>query len=103
MGSYVATLKVAPTLRAAHFQATKTGGSLTGEMEALTQSHLQYLRDLKTEGKIIAAGPTVAFTWALMLLQADSIEEAKALTENDPAVKRGLFIDLKVEPWYHMV
>ena len=103
MGSYLVTLTVAPTLRLAHFQAIETGSRLVGEIDIWTQSHLQYLRDLKTKGRIIAAGPMVDFTWALMLLRADSLEEARAVVENDPAVKSGLFTDLKIEPWYHMV
>ena len=36
-------------------------------------------------------------------IEADSPEEARTLAENDPAVKRGLFTDLEVEPWYHMM
>jgi hypothetical protein len=72
-------------------------------MDSWAEAHLQYVRDLRAKGRLIAAGPTVAFTWALMLLNADSIEEARALAENDPGVKSGLFTDLKVEPWYHMV
>jgi len=72
-------------------------------MSSWAEAHLQYVGDLKAKGRLIAAGPTVAFTQALMLLKADSIEEARALAENDPGVKSGLFTDLKVEPWYHMV
>jgi hypothetical protein len=72
-------------------------------MDSWAEAHLQYVRDLRAKGRLIAAGPTVAFTWALMLLKADSMEEARALAENDPGVKSGLFTDLKVEPWYHMV
>ena len=103
MRTYLATLNVSPTLREAHSRAIKKGGRLAREVDALTQEHLRYLKELKSEGKIIAAGPLVDFSRALMLLRADSIEEATALAENDPAVKSELFTDLKIEPWYHMV
>ena len=67
------------------------------------EAHLRYVKDLKAKGKLLAGGPTVAFTWGLSLLRADSLEEARALAEDDPAVKSGLLADLKVEPWYHVL
>ncbi len=103
MGSYVAPLNVAAPLKEAHFQAMETDGRLTGDIDAWTKAHVQYVRDLKAKGKIIAAGPMVSFRWAVILLRADFLEEARTLVENDPAVRHDLFTDLKVEAWYHMV
>lgn len=103
MGSYVATLNVAAPLREAHFQAIETDGRLSGDIDAWTKAHVQHARDLKAKGKVIAAGPMVSFRWAVILLRTDSLDEARTLVENDPAVRHGLFTDLKVEAWYHMV
>ena len=103
MATYVATLTVSPVFREAHFQAVKSGGELTGDVARGAEAHLKYIRDLKAKGKMVAAGPTVAFTWAVMLLKASSLEEARAIVANDPGVKTGLLTDLKLEPWYHMV
>ncbi len=103
MATYIATLNVSPVFREAHFQAVKSGSELTGEVGHWAEAHLRYVRDLKAKGKMVAAGPTVAFTWAVMLLKASSLEEARAMVEDDPAVKNGLFTDFKLEPWYHMV
>ena len=103
MATYVVTLTVSPVFREAHFHAVKSGGEITGEVGQWAQAHLRYVRDLKAKGKMVAAGPTVAFTWAVMLLKAVSLEEARAMVANDPGVKNGLFTDFKLEPWYHMV
>lgn len=102
MGTYVAISTISPIFREAHFQALKPGGKLPQEISAKVEAHVQYDKDLKAKGKLIAAGPTVAFTWGLKLLRADSLEEATALAENDPGIKSGLLTDLKVEPWYHI-
>ena len=102
MGTYVAISTISPEFREAHFQALKPGGKLPEDISAQAEAHMQYDKELKAKGKLIAAGPTVAFTWGLKLLRADSLEEAKLLAENDPGIKSGLLIDLKVEAWYHV-
>ena len=102
MGTYVATSTISPAFREAHFQALKPGGKLPEEMVPHVEAHVQYDKELKAKGKLIAAGPTVAFTWGLKLLKADSLEEATTLAQNDPGIKSGLLTDLKVEAWYHI-
>ena len=103
MGTYVVTSTISPKFRKAHFEALKLGGRLPGDIAPRVEAHLQYIKDLSSTGKILAGGPTVAFTWGLSIIKADSLEEAKSIAENDPGVGAGLFTDLKVEPWYHMV
>ncbi len=102
MATYVQTMKISPRFREAHFQALKEGGKLPEEIATPQQAHRKYVDGIKAEGKLLIGGPVVAFTWALQILKADSLEEARALAENDPAVKEGLFTDLHIEPWYHM-
>ncbi len=103
MGTYVATSTVSPEFRKAHFEALKPGGRLPDDIAPHVEAHLQYIKELSSAGKILTGGPTVDFTWGLSIIIADSLEEAKSIAENDPGVKAGLFTDLKVEPWYHMV
>ena len=102
MATYVATQTISSKFKKAHFQALEPGGKMPDDIAAQVKAHLQYMKELKAKGKILAGGPTVAFTWALTLIVADSLEEARALAESDPAVKAGLMTDLKVEPWYHI-
>ena len=103
MGTYVVTTNISPEFRKAHFEALKPGGELPGDIAPHVEAHIQYMKELSSTGKILTGGPTVAFTWSLSLIIADSLEEAKSIAENDPAVKAGLFTDLKAEPWYHLV
>ena len=103
MPTFVARINHSPRFKEAHFQALKQDGKLPEEVTPIVEAHLQYLRGLKAKGKIICAGPVVAFTWGLDVLRADSLEEAKKLIEDDPGVKSGLLTDYKIEPWYHMV
>lgn len=103
MGTYVAILKVGDAFREAHFQALESGSELPEEIDTPAEAHLRYIKDLKAKGKMVAAGPVVSFSWALLLLKADSLDEAQALVDNDPGVKGGLFSEKNVEPWYHIV
>lgn len=103
MGTYIATSNISTAFREGHFQALKPGGKLPQGIATHAAAHLQYVKDLKAKGKLVVGGPTVAFTWSLWLVKADSLEEAKALVESDPGVKAGLFTDVKIEAWYHIV
>ncbi len=103
VGTYVATQTISTRFREAHMQALEPGGKLPQEIAAQVDAHLQYMKELKAKGKVLAGGPTVAFTWGLSLIVADSLEEAKTIAENDPGVRAGILADVRVEPWYHMV
>ena len=54
---------------------------MSGDIAAFADAHLQYLRALKAKSKLIAAGPIVDWTWALLLIKADSLKEARELAE----------------------
>ncbi len=103
MGKYVVTSTISPEFREAHFEALKSGGKLPADIAPHVEAHLEYVKELSARGKVLAGGPTVAFTWGLWIIVADSLEKAEMVAKNDPGVKAGLFTDLKVEPWYHMV
>ncbi|WIV11514.1 YciI family protein [Proteiniborus sp. MB09-C3] len=48
--------------------------------------HKAYLQKYIDEGKIFAKGPFTDHSGGLIIYKVDSIEEAKKLAENDPAV-----------------
>ncbi|MFC1893084.1 YciI family protein [Chloroflexota bacterium] len=103
MGTYVITHTITPALRKAHFEAIKLGGKLPDHIAQIIEAHTKYVHDLKANGKLVTGGPTVAFEWGVGLIRADSLEEAVEMATNDPAVTSGLFTDLRVEAWYHLV
>ena len=103
MGTYVSISAISPEFREAHFESLRTGDKLPGDVITHVEAHLQYVRELSSAGRILIGGPNVAFTWGLSIIKADSLEEAKNIAESDPGVGAGLFTDIKVEPWYHMV
>lgn len=68
---------------------------------ALQRSHLDNIHRLAQEGKLILAGP---FTddgelRGIYLFKTSDLEEARRLTETDPAVQAGSLI-LELHPWY---
>lgn len=103
MPTFVARSNIAPHFREAHFKALKGEGKLSEDIAAHMAAHFEYFKALKAKGKILCGGPMVDFTWGLTVLKVDSLEEAKTLIENDPAIKYGLFLDCEIIPWYHMV
>jgi uncharacterized protein YciI len=73
----------------------------TPEVRALQEAHLANIRKMAGEGKLLLAGP---FTdggdlRGLYVFKVGSIEEAKALTASDPAVKAGR-LRFELHPWY---
>ena len=105
MGTYVATFNVSPRLREGNLQRVKSGGgnAWPEDVRPVMQSHLDYVKGLKAEGKILVGGPMVDFDWVLIIYRADALDGAVMLAENDPAYKNGLFIDCRVVPWHHAV
>ena len=67
----------------------------------LQRAHLDNITRLAEEGKLVLAGP---FTddgeiRGIYIFNVKTVEEARALTETDPAIKAGrLFMEL--HPWY---
>ncbi len=70
------------------------------EGEKLQQSHMANIRKMFADGKLVVAGP---FTGkgdirGIFILKVGSMEEAKALTEQDPMVKAGVLV-MEIHPW----
>jgi uncharacterized protein len=68
---------------------------------ALQRGHMEAISRLAGEGKLVLAGPFLAGTElrGLFLFAVDSVEEARALTETDPAVQAGR-LEMDLLPWY---
>lgn len=65
----------------------------TSEEKAIVDAHFSYLRDLTEKGTVLLVGRTQnndETTFGLVIFQAGSEEEARALMNGDPAVAQGV-------------
>jgi uncharacterized protein YciI len=65
---------------------------ITEAETAIMGRHALYWRALVDEGRVVVFGPVAdpAGTWGLAVVAAASLEEARALGEDDPAVSSGM-------------
>jgi len=61
--------------------------------------HREYLTKLREAGKLAISGPFTDSGGALIVLEADSKEEAAAIVAVDPFVKAGVFKSWVIRPW----
>ena len=61
--------------------------------------HRDYAQKLRNEGKIVVAGPFRDGTGALIVYEADSLQDAEALAANDPFFKEGVWTRYEIHPW----
>ena len=75
--------------------------STTPEHKKLQSEHLAHIGKMADSGKLILAGPFSdgGDLRGMLIFRVDSVEEAKALAEQDPAVKAGRLI-LEWHPWF---
>lgn len=76
---------------------------------AARPEHLDRLKALAAEGRILVAGPHPAidsedpgeagFTGSLVIAEFASMEEAKAWADADPYVAADVYADVKVKPY----
>jgi uncharacterized protein YciI len=69
--------------------------------DALQRAHLDNIRRLSDQGKLALAGP---FTdegpvRGIYVFNVATVEEARMLTESDPAVQAGR-LEMELHPWY---
>jgi uncharacterized protein YciI len=62
----------------------------TPEEDALMSAHFEYLKRLLDEGKLILAGPSLDPVFGVIVLEAESEEDARRLIAADPSVAAGL-------------
>lgn len=67
----------------------------------LQMEHLKNIGRLAEEGKLIIAGPFLdnQSIRGIFIFNVTSVEEARRLTESDPAVKAGT-LEMELHPWY---
>lgn len=71
------------------------------ESDRLQQAHLDNISKLAEEGLLVLAGPFLDDTdlRGIYIFDVETVEEAKALTETDPAIQAGSLI-MELHPWY---
>lgn len=71
------------------------------ERRQLLMAHLKNIQRLAKEGKLILAGPFMddQTIEGIFVFNVESVEEAKALTATDPAIKAGT-LEMELHPWY---
>ena len=67
----------------------------------LQKAHLKNIIRLANEGKLIVAGPFLDDqpVEGIFIFNVETIEEAKALTNTDPAIQSGELV-MELRPWY---
>ncbi|QYK06961.1 YciI family protein [Shewanella zhangzhouensis] len=71
------------------------------ERARLQRAHLDNIGRLAKEGKLVLAGPFLndGELRGIYLFDVKTVEEARALTESDPAIKAGSLV-MELVPWY---
>ncbi|WP_299594668.1 YciI family protein [uncultured Microbulbifer sp.] len=67
----------------------------------LQRAHMANIQRLAEEGVLVLAGPFLdgGALRGIYVFDVDTVEEAKKLTETDPAVKAGSLV-MELHPWY---
>lgn len=88
--------------------ATDVEGSLDKRLQA-RPAHLERLHQLKSEGRLILAGPFPAidspdpgpagFTGSLVVAEFGSLEDAQSWANDDPYVAAGVYESVAVKPY----
>lgn len=61
--------------------------SMTAKESDIMERHFLYLKQLLQEQKLIMAGPCLDGAFGIVILRAESMETAREIMENDPAIK----------------
>ncbi len=71
------------------------------ERANLQAAHMKNIGRLADEGKLIVAGPFLdnQEIRGIYIFNVSSVEEAKVLTETDPAIQAGSLV-MELHPWY---
>ncbi len=68
---------------------------------ALQAAHMANIVRMADEGKLVVAGPFIGGgeLRGIYIFAVDTVEEARALTETDPAIRYGSLV-MELVPWY---
>ena len=61
------------------------------DIKTVFKNHVRYLKQLYDDGKLYMAGPFAGMKDGIVVLEADSPEEASEIMSRDPALKSNLF------------
>lgn len=67
----------------------------------LQRAHLKNIERMANEGTLVLAGPFLdnGEIRGIYIFNVETVEEAQALTETDPAIKAGRLV-MELHPWY---
>ncbi len=73
----------------------------TPETKAIQEGHMANIRKMGATGKLLIAGPFEdgGDLRGMFIFRVETLEEAKAMAEQDPAVKAGRLV-LEWHPWF---
>lgn len=77
----------------------KDGPEGTARRPLYREAHLQRLEQWAEQGKIILAGPLTDKTGSLIVVEAESLEDAQDFARNDPYMLNGVFQEMSVHPF----
>ena len=84
------------------FICTDKPGALQVRLDT-RPDHVAYLNALDADGKLAFAGPFLGDdgkpVGSLVVVKAETIEEARQIAANDPYAKAGLFANVDVKAW----
>ena len=63
------------------------------------QAHLDRMEPLDKAGKVLLAGPLTDGAGSLIVIEANSLEEAKTFAAGDPYVTQGVFARYEIHPF----
>jgi uncharacterized protein YciI len=71
------------------------------EAASIQRGHMENITRMAEEGKLVLAGPFMdgGELRGIYIFNVETIEEAQALTETDPAIQAGRLI-MELHPWY---
>lgn len=81
------------------FAATINYGPDMAKLHELRPTHRAYLVELLNAGKLALSGPFTDDTGALIVYEAETLEEAEAMLRADPFSVAGVFASWTIHPW----
>ncbi|MBL8821314.1 MAG: hypothetical protein JNJ77_01910 [Planctomycetia bacterium] len=68
-------------------------------ISSVRPEHRQYLQKLLEQGSLMASGPLLDDSGALIIYQADNEPAVQQLIKNDPFHQHGIFRQWQIKPW----
>src|SRR5574341_2117696 len=66
-------------------------------------AHLANLEPLSAQGRVVLAGPLTDKTGSLIIIEADSLEDAQRFASEDPYTVNGVFERVEVHPFLQVL